>query len=276
MHKVALFNGKFIDVHEASLSALSVAALYGGGVFTTIAIHDGKPFLLDKHLRRLQHNSDAIGLNLGENNLDKIEQQLKELIGRNSVTDGRARIAIYDAAMSRMWSKETRQSVDTLIITADQRNVPAKLKLTFSPYSVNSTSPLAGIKSCNYLENILAINEAKSRGFNEAIRVNERGEVTSTCMANAFWLKDGQLFTPSLETGCLAGTTREFVLENVDCREVSVTKAVLLSADGVFVTSAGIGIQQVAQLDQREFDESAHPMLDLLPVANKKTRMSAE
>ena len=95
-------------------------------------------------------------------------------------------------------------------------------------------------------------------------------------MANVFWLKDDQLFTPSLATGCLAGTTREFILENFDCREVTVATDELRSADSIFVTSAGIGVRQFYKFDEREFTDSAHPLLDLLPIADKKTRMSAK
>jgi branched-subunit amino acid aminotransferase/4-amino-4-deoxychorismate lyase len=95
-------------------------------------------------------------------------------------------------------------------------------------------------------------------------------------MANVFWLRGDQLFTPSLTTGCLAGTTREYVLENFDCREVAAAKPELLNADNVFLTSAGIGIRQVAKFEDREFTNSTHPLLDLLPSADKKRRMSAE
>ena len=275
MHKVALFNGRIVDVHGPNLSALSSAGLYGKGVFTTIAIYEGKPFLLDKHLRRLQSNSNSIGLYYPETNLDEIENQLDQLIDQNSIVNGRARVAMFDASMSRMWSDDGSERVDILIITADQRKVPAKLNMTVSPCSVNSTSPLAGVKSCNYLENILAIDDAKRRGFNEAIRLNERGEVTSACMANLFWLKGDQLFTPSLSTGCLAGTTREYILENFDCRAVKVSINELSNADSIFLTSAGIGVAQSAKLDEREFAESDHPLLNLLP-SHKKTRMSAK
>jgi branched-subunit amino acid aminotransferase/4-amino-4-deoxychorismate lyase len=145
-----------------------------------------------------------------------------------------------------------------------------------SPFAVNSRSPLAGVKSCSYLENLMAIEGAKACGFDEAIRLNERGEITSACMANLFWLKGDQLFTPSLSTGCLSGTTREFVIENLDCREETADLDEMYSADSLFLTSAGIGIMQVTKLNERVFDRSNHHILELLPPANKKTRMSAK
>jgi len=276
MHKVALLNGNFIDADNARIGGLSSAALYGRGVFTTIAIYDGKPFLFDKHLRRLGSNADVIGLTNVDDEIDKLEQQLNELINENSISNGRARITLFDASVSQIWTDSNKDKIDTLVITADQKEVPAEIRLTVSPYAVNSRSPLAGVKSCNYLENILAIDEANERGFDEAIRLNEKGEITSACMANVFWLKGDQISTPALSTGCLAGTMREFIVEHFDGCEVEATIDELLSADLVFISSAGIGIRQVRKLADREFVDSAHPLLDLLPTANKKTRMFAE
>jgi branched-chain amino acid aminotransferase len=276
MHKVALLNGKLIDADDASLSALSAAALYGRGVFTTVAICDGKPFLIDKHLRRLGNNAKAIGLPNSEKTLAELESHLNELIRLNSFLDGRARITFFDATASGMWANKSEERVDCFIVTAGSRHVPAELNLTVSPYPINSRSPLVGIKACNYLENLISKHEAGARGFDEAVRSNERGEVTSACMANLFWLKGDQLFTPSLDTGCLAGTTREFVLENFDCREITVEIDELRSADSIFISSAGIGIRQVQSLDERVFARSTYPLLDLVTTEHKKTRMSAE
>jgi branched-subunit amino acid aminotransferase/4-amino-4-deoxychorismate lyase len=80
MHKVASFNGKIIDPNDARIGALSTAALFGRGVFTTIAIYDGKPFIVDKHLRRLRNNSEVVGLRYSEKELNRLEEQLNELI----------------------------------------------------------------------------------------------------------------------------------------------------------------------------------------------------
>jgi len=276
MHKVALFNGKFEGDAAASIPAWSSAALYGRGVFTTIAVFDRHPFLFDKHVQRLTRNAGAIGLDLSAVDLGASEQQTSELINANSVVNGRVRITLFDASGSGMWGGGDDGSIDIFIVTADQRRVPDHLKVTISPYPINSSSPLTGIKSCNYLENLLALAEAKDRRFDEAIRLNEHGEVASASMANIFWLKGEQLLTPSVETGCLGGTTREYVLESFDCREVRSTVEDLLSADAVFLTSAGVGIKQVSSIDDREFENSDHSILSLIPPADKKTRMSAK
>src|SRR5205085_8323098 len=140
-----------------------------------------------------------------------------------------------------------------LIMTADLSPPQSPIRLALSPHRLNSTSPLAGIKSCNYLENLFTLEEARARGFHEAVRLNERGEVASGCMSNIFWLTEKKLYTPELSTGCLPGTTREFVLENLECKEVSAGIDVLMDAESVFLTSAGLGIVKVSEIEGKKF-----------------------
>ena len=87
------------------------------------------------------------------------------------------------------------------------------LAVTLSPYRLNTLSPLAGVKSVNYLEHVIGWEEAHARDFHEAIVLNERGEVASATMANIFWVKHGTVHTPALATGALAGTTRARIIE---------------------------------------------------------------
>lgn len=242
----------------------SNAWLYGKGIFTTIAIRDGEAFLWEKHWRRLIENAAKIGVDLTEHTERSTRDALDDAIATSAFTDGRARITFSDDSPSEIWQSDGEEKTTLSIIVAERRVVPELFKLTISPYPVNSRSPLAGVKSCNYLENTLALDEAKQRGFSEAVRVNERGYVTSACVANIFWQKSGQLFTPSLATGCLAGTTREYILENCDCEEVEVAIDELNSVEAIFLTSAGIGVVAVGQFDNKPLSNTSHPITNLL------------
>ena len=102
-------------------------------------------------------------------------------------------------------------------------------------------------------------------GANEAVRLNELGYVTSACMANISWLKNDRLFTPSLSTGCLPGTTREFVLENLEVSEVEAAIDDLREADAIFLASAGLGVVQVDQFDGRAMPDIDHAITRLVP-----------
>jgi branched-subunit amino acid aminotransferase/4-amino-4-deoxychorismate lyase len=153
----------------------------------------------------------------------------------------------------------------------------------FTP-SCEYNSAAGGIKSCNYLEHLMSLDEAKRRGFHEAIRLNERGEVVSACMANLFWTKDGKLFTPSLRTGCLAGTTREYILENIECKEVEVGIDEINRADSIFLTSAGLGIARVREFDGKRLGRGSTRNREIIAVrrldlfvrrTHQRTRASA-
>jgi branched-subunit amino acid aminotransferase/4-amino-4-deoxychorismate lyase len=83
-------------------------------------------------------------------------------------------------------------------------------------------------------------------------------------MANVFWLKDTTLYTPSLKTGCLPGTTREYIIENLKCSEVEATMNELNSVDAIFLTSAGIGVVQISEFEGRVMEKNPHEILELI------------
>ncbi|MEP6849323.1 MAG: aminotransferase class IV [Acidobacteriota bacterium] len=267
------FNSGVISPPATSIHAIASAALYGKGLFTTVAIINGEPFLWEKHWRRLRESAGKLSIDLSEFSEGSTRTALDEIISKNAVSNGRARITFFDESSSSIWQFEEKSKTSLLIISADQRPVPDDLKATISTSRISSRSFLAGIKSCNYLENILAINDAKERGFDEAIRLNERDEITSGCMANVFWLRGGRLFTPSLKTGCLPGTTREFILENLECDEVESPEEVIHHAEATFFTSAGLGVVKVNELSGKKLTAGDHPILQLIPESLKNTNI---
>ena len=246
----------------------SALSLYGKGVFTTIAVADGAPFLWPKHWQRLTAHAARFAIDVSEFSEAEVFESLALEIENKGLKEGRARITFSDESDSEMWSRSSGKKTGLSIITAERRPTRSEFSLTVSPHRINTTSPLAGIKSCNYLEHLFAYKEAKTRGFDEAIRLNERGEVASACMANVFWLKDGKLHTTSLRTGCLAGTTREFILENLDCLEVEAGVSELNNAEAIFATSAGIGIVMAAEFERRKLSQLDHPIIRLLRIRN--------
>lgn len=266
MHEFVSFNHKVNAGQIPSVAAISCSTLYGKGIFTTLAIYDERPILWGKHWRRLTDNAEKLKIDLAEFSESETRQALDEIIQRNNVVNGRTRITFFDDSPSATWPFEIGLKTSLLIMTGNLRAVPENFRLTVSPYRTNSQSSLAGVKSCNYLEKLMTLDEAKTRGFDEAIMLNERDEVTSGAMANVFWLKDDVLFTPSLKTGCLPGTTREFVMENLDCHEVEVTLDEMYLADAIFLTSAGLGLAQV-----NEFEGKI-----LLGTSNEIERLKAE
>ena len=258
MHQHVILNRRLLEARRARLHAVTAAALYGRGVFTTVAVHGGRPFLWDAHWARLLAHAQRAGVecDYGDNEAALL---LSRLIEANGVGEGRARVHLLARAVRGRWKlgREGRAS-DLLLMTADAWPAPESLALTVSPYRVNTSSPLAGVKTVNRLEQVMAWEEAKSRDFDEAVVCNERGEVACATTANLFWVKQGAVHTPALATGAVAGTTRARVLELAAELAVPVSEGAhtlhdMADADEVFLTSAALGVALVTVFDYHRY-----------------------
>ncbi len=242
MHQFVSFNLEIINSNQARINPISGAVFYGAGVFTTIPIFNGRPFLWEKHWQRINQNALKLGIEIARFSENAVCTAVDEIVRHNKVNSGRARLTIFDQSRMELWPADSGLESALLISTADLRVFPSELNLTLSPYPVNSSSPLSNVKSANYMDHILALNEARSRGFDEAVRINERGEIVSACMANLFWIMGKEIFTPRLSTGALAGTTRDLIANWYHVTESSVSVEELSLAEGLFLTSAGLGV----------------------------------
>ena len=258
MHQHVILNRRLLETRQARLRAVTAAALYGRGVFTTVAVHAGRPFLWDAHWARLLAHAERAGVecDFGDNEAALL---LTHLVEANGVVEGRARVHLLARSVRGRWKlgHEGRAS-DLLMMTADAWPAPESLALTVSPYRVNTCSPLAGVKTVNRLEQIVAWEEARARDFDEAVVCNERGEVACATTANLFWVKHGTVFTPALATGAVAGTTRARVIElaaglAVPLSEGAHTLHDMADADELFLTSAALGVALVTAFDFRRY-----------------------
>ena len=119
------------------------------------------------------------------------------------------------------------------------------------PWTRNPDSAVAGIKTTSYAENVVALASANARGASEALFGNTRGELCEGTGSNVFVVLEGRVFTPPLSSGCLAGITRELVIEWCGAIEASLPLAVLQSAGEVFVTSSTRDVHPVHRVDER-------------------------
>ncbi len=259
VHSRIILNNRLVEAARARIEAVTSATLYGRGVFTTLAVHGGRPFLWPEHWERLVSQAERLGIDRTSLDEATVEASLLRLIEANEVSEGRARITLLANAESGIW-KAAGATGDNktalLIITGEPRSghTDDGLALTVSPYRVNTHSPLTGIKSVNYLEHMLVREEARARDFDEAVRLNERGEIVSATMANLFWVTDGAIHTPALSTGALAGTTRARIITLAAELSMPLVEGVyelaqLSDADEIFLTSAGLGVGIVTTFD---------------------------
>src|SRR4030095_9232102 len=261
MHPVIYLNKVMLEATKARVAPVSSAMLYGRGVFTTVAIYNGKPFMWPEHWRRLSSHAERLNVDSAGLNERNVGEALRKLVSVNQVKSGRARVILLARSGRDVWrtKKEGGRKTDLLILTGEPQGVPtAGMSLAVSPYRVNTLSPLTGIRSLNYLEQVLSWEEAQTRDFDEAVMLNERGEIVSATMANIFWFKDGTLHTPALSTGAIAGITRAAVIELAEKQFIPVIEGVyeladLADADEIFLTSASYGLALVNTFDFRQY-----------------------
>ena len=261
MHRIIYLNKSMIEAAKARVAPVSSAMLYGRGVFTSVAIYNNQPFLWPKHWTRLTHHAETLGISCEDMNQESVGTALKKLIAVNRVGDGRARVILLARSSGHVWQAKPPgpRKTDLLIMTgAPQKIAGPGVTIAVSPYRFNSFSPLAGIKSLNYLDHVLSWEEAHRRDFDEAVMLNERGEIVSATMANIFWLKNGTVHTPTLGTGALAGVTRECIIKLAREHFIPLVEGIygipdLTDADEIFLTSAGLGMGIVTTFDFRTY-----------------------
>ena len=261
MHPVIYLNKVMLEATKARVAPVSSAMLYGRGVFTTVAVHHAKPFLWTNHWARLKDHAKRLSVDCAGCTEQTVGEALNKLIAVNRVDEGRARVILLARSGRDIWkTKEPRaRKTDLLIMTGEPQKVPAAgMSLAVSPYRANTSSPLMGIRSLNYLEQVLSWEEAQARDFHEAVVLNERGEIVSATMANIFWVKDGTVFTPALATGAIAGVTRGAIVGLAEKQFIPVVEGAyelgnLVEAEEIFLTSASLGLAPVTTFDFRRY-----------------------
>ena len=261
MHPVIYLNKTMVEATKARVAPVSSAMLYGRGVFTTLAIYNSQPFLWSKHWQRLTAHAKKLDVDYTGCTEKGVGDALRKLISVNEVKEGRARVIMLARSGRDFWKTKTpgTKKTDLLIMTGESQKVSQNgMSLAVSPYRINTFSPLTGIKSLNYLDHVLSWEEAQSRDFDEAVVLNERGEIVSATTANLFWAKDGTIHTPALSTGALAGVTRECVLEIANKHFIPLLEGIyemadLTDADEIFLTSSSVGVAPVTTFDFRRY-----------------------
>ncbi|HET9480108.1 MAG TPA: aminotransferase class IV [Pyrinomonadaceae bacterium] len=264
-----------VEATKARVAPVSSAMLYGRGVFTTLAIYNSNPFLWSRHWQRLSTHAAKLDIDHTGCTEKSVGEALKKLIAVNQVKDGRARVILLARSGRDLWKSKMPggKKTDLLIMTGDPPKAPPNgLSLAVSPYRTNTFSPLTGIKSLNYLNNVLAWEEAQSRDFDEAVVLNERGEIASATTANLFWVKNGTVHTPALSTGAIAGITRECVIDIASKHFIPLLEGVyemadLTDADEIFLTASSLGVAPVTTFDFRRYAVEAGSVTTVIAQA---------
>ncbi len=238
-----------------SVSSHDRLALFGFGLFETLLITEAGPLFIDTHWQRMSKGADFLGLNLpGQDEWMKLVQKFIE--GNRSTSPYALRVTLSGGAPLSDLPSQILFYKRALPYTPANYNLGIQLYCLPSPR--NERSPLASIKSTNYLENILAKEEAHRNGAEEGLLLNTKGFISEGTMSNLFFIKDDTLFTPALASGCLPGTRRQLILGlarslHIPTYEGLYPLSTLLLADEIFMTNALMGIMPVRQVEDVSF-----------------------
>jgi branched-subunit amino acid aminotransferase/4-amino-4-deoxychorismate lyase len=250
---VCWLDGRWLPEREARVPADDPSFLRGEGLFETLGVREGVALFVPRHWARLKRSAERAGLALSIS-AEEFAGVCRELSERNGIRGGRLRFTVSE--------KTAFATLEPWPFAPE-----APLRLAISPYRVHSAWPVTRIKFTSRAGWSMALREAQSRGFDDALIVNERGEVCEASRANVFFATADKIITPPDASGLLPGVAREILLEtlgkSIEARPVLLSE--LASFEGAFLTSSLRGPRAVGAVAFENGQEAIfapeHPMV---------------
>ena len=250
-------NGRLSTEEDAQVSPFDHALLTGDGVFETLKVEGGVPFAVRRHLERLERS--AAGLALDTPPVDAVRAALGEVVAANGLAEGVARITLTGGPAPL--GSDRGSAGPTLIVASGPPRVwGASAAVAVAPWPRNDKGPVAGLKTVSYAENVVALRWARERGAEEAVFANLEGRLCEGTGTNVFVATGGRMLTPPLSAGCLAGVTRQLLLELGVAEEEDLPLAALAEADEAFLTSSTRDVQPIDSVDGTALPATPGPL----------------
>lgn len=249
-----LINGK----PGESISVLDRGFQYGDGIFETLAVANGEPFLWDAHMRRFFRGAARLGIKA------PAEEMLRREAGQvcGSVRRGVLKIILTRGVSGRGYAPGAESTPTRTVGLLPWPDYPMQhrtdgVSVEFCHTLITRHNILAGLKHLNRLEQILARMEL-SGDCAEGLMQDETGHVIEGTMTNLFVVSRGTLRTPDLSLSGVAGVMRDLVLErapalSIDCRIAGLKREDILDGDEVFLTNSLIGVWPVRRIESRGY-----------------------
>jgi branched-chain amino acid aminotransferase len=252
MHRFASHNGEIVEASARVLAPGQVGLLSGWGVFSTLRVAHGIPFAFERHWERMRRDAAALRVPF-PSDCQEVRSGLLRLLEANQARNATLRIVIV-RNRGGIWEGPGERDYDLIALTTKLKDWGEGVKLTVVEQARHAASRFRGVKILSWALNLAVLEEAQSRGFDEALLLNERGEVSECTSANVFIARGGEVHTPPLDSGCLPGVTREILLEairveGIRIREGRIRPEDLREADEIFVSSTTRNLLPVLSID---------------------------
>lgn len=261
MNLKVYIDGKLVDQEQAKVSVFDHCLLYGDGVFEGIRAYGGAIFREDEHVKRLYDSASAVMIEIPMTP-DEFKKAMYDTMAANKLSDAYIRAIVTRGVGDLGLDPRKCPKPTVIIIAASIELYPNEFYrkgldiITASTRRTMNDALSPRVKSCNYLNNIMAKIEGIRAGCIEALMLNAKGEVAECTGDNIFILGDGVLKTPPPEAGILLGITRNAVIEiaretGIAVQETVLTRHDLYVADECFLTGTAAEVIGVVSIDGR-------------------------
>ena len=249
-------NGGIVAAGAAAVSPVDHAVIVGDGVFETLKVVNGTPFALTRHLGRLKRSASGLGLPEPDDAL------VRTAVAETLTADPEAgRLRITWSSGPGPLGSDRGGGPGTLLVASSPGTVwPEAVQVHLCEWTRNERGALTGLKTTSYAENVRALEAAHRRGASEALLANTQGRLCEGTGTNVFLVVDGVLVTPPLSSGCLAGITRELVLELAEVMERDVDPGEFAVASEAFLTSSTREVGAISAVDDTVLPEAPGPV----------------
>ena len=253
-------NGKLVDADKATVGVTDSSYLYGIGLFETMRAVGGKVFRLTDHLRRLNGSAEVLSI-FNSYSDEQIGEAIDQLLEANKVTEARLRLELSNGPIGTDGTAQTNLLITSPPFTPYPAEYYAKgVRVTLTDFRQSSKDPYAGHKTTCYGPRLMALRNAHEKLAAEALWFTTENALAEGCISNVFLVKDGQLYTPPVNTPILPGIARKTVIEiaeqeNIECLEQPLGVNDLLGADEVFLTNVIMEVLPVVAVEAHTVGE---------------------
>ncbi len=262
-------NGILDEADALRISPLDHGLLVGDGVFETLRVYDGVPFVWRRHHERLGYSASGIGLDVPKST--ELRTAADAVLDANGLGDGRLRITVTGGE-SPLGSERGSATPTVIVAASELAPAMAQADVVTVPWARNEHGAVAGLKTISYAENVRALAYAREHGAIEAVFPNTRGDLCEATGSNVFLVFQGVLHTPPGDAGCLLGVTRALLLElatglGIPVEEAALPLDALHRCDEAFLSSTTREVQAIARVDGHDLAAVGGPVTTRLADA---------
>lgn len=251
--QVVFYNGNFVSDKDAVVSKNNRAFNYGDGFFETIKLINSELFNFSSHMRRIRFAMSVLKLNDNYTSLF-LKEKISYLLKVNNISNGSVKVHISRSGAGRYTPESNDPDLLISTISGSRYKNNDPISLCFYEEEYKASGLLSNIKSVNSLISVLASIYSDKNNFDNAILLNNSGNIIEVSNANIYMLRDDIICTPRLSDGCVDGTMRNWVNEELDICEKLILKEELLDAKEVFITNASYGITSIKNIEKTYFN----------------------